>query len=54
MFTFVSLLAVTKKKYIFFRFPFLEPDRQQLSPLLTVTPLLCGSLKEPRILKDAP
>ena len=31
-------MAVTKKKYIFFRFPFLEPERQQVSPLLTVTP----------------
>ena len=38
MFTFVSLSAVTKKKYIFFRFPFLEPERQQVSPLLSVTP----------------
>ena len=38
MFTFVSLLAVTKKKNIFFRFPFLEPERQQVSPLLIVTP----------------
>lgn len=38
MFTFVSLLAVTKKNYTFFRFPFLEPERQQLSPLLIVTP----------------
>jgi hypothetical protein len=37
MLTFVSLSAVTKKKYIFFRFPFLEPERQQLSPLLIVT-----------------
>ena len=34
----VSLLAVTKKKNIFFHFPFLEPERQQLSPLLIVTP----------------
>lgn len=48
------MLSVTKKKYIFFRFPFLEPDRQQVSPLLTVTPLLCGSLKEPHISKDVP
>ena len=38
MLTFVSLLAVTKKKYMFFRFPFLEPERQQVSPLLSVTP----------------
>ena len=61
-FTFVSLLAVTKKKYIFFRFPFLEPDQQQLSPLLIVTPLLYGRFKRPhrgnvgiiRLLKDAP
>ena len=36
MLTFVSLLAVTKKKYIFFLFPFLEPDRQQLSPFYVV------------------
>jgi len=47
MLIFVSLLAVTKKKYMFFRFPFLEPERQQLSPLLTVTPLLCGRFKRP-------
>ena len=38
MLTFVSLLAVTKKKYMFFRFPFLERERQQVSPLLSVTP----------------
>lgn len=44
MFTFVSLLAVTKKKYMFFRFPFLEPDRQQVSPLLTVTPFYVVAL----------
>lgn len=34
----VRMLAVAKKKYRFFRFPFLEPERQQLSPLLIVTP----------------
>lgn len=65
MFTFVSLLAVTKKKYIFFLFPFLETDRQQLSPLLTVTPFYVVALNGHtvemlenvgiiRLLKDAP
>ena len=59
MFTFVSLLAVTKKKNIFFRFPFLEPERQQLSPFYTV--VLNGHTVEMlenvgiiRLLKDAP
>ena len=58
-------MAVTKKKYIFFLFPFLEPDRQQLSPLLTVTPFYVVALNGHavemlenvgiiRLLKDAP
>ena len=40
----VSLLAVTKKKNIFFRFPFLEPERQQVSPLLIVAPFYVVAL----------
>ena len=44
----VSLLAVTKKKNIFFRFPFLEPERQQ------VTPFFMWSLERTSHIKGCP